>query len=297
MFLKWNPLWVLLLVAVMTCATTSTANAQEDEAGLSDLDEQLFDDLGSDLFDDMDLSDFTEEEPKSDDVPEKKVETMQDKLNKLNPDSSDPYSQIGSMMRDVQQRIASGDAKADTVAKQQEIVDAIAKLLEKQQQQKQQQQQNQQQNQSQQQQQDQQNQQQGQQGQQGGQGQQSQQQRQQGQQQSQDQQSGQSQQGDQNGQQNGPMNGQSGQTEDSQPQQVMQPGEENQDATDSDKTLREQEIVGVSTEEQDALVKKLWGNLPPHLRQQISNTQVDRFLPKYEQLTQEYFRRLAEIQE
>ncbi|PQO34517.1 hypothetical protein DTL21_13450 [Bremerella cremea] len=77
----------------------------------------------------------------------------------------------------------------------------------------------------------------------------------------------------------------------------MQPGEQSQDGEDSNDKLRDQKVLAISPEEQDALIKKAWGNLPPHLRKQISNTSMERFLPKYERLTQEYFRKLAEIEE
>lgn len=77
----------------------------------------------------------------------------------------------------------------------------------------------------------------------------------------------------------------------------MQPGEQSQDSEDSNDKLRDQKVLAISPEEQDALIKKAWGNLPPHLRKQISNTSMERFLPKYERLTQEYFRKLAEVEE
>jgi len=44
----------------------------------------------------------------------------------------------------------------------------------------------------------------------------------------------------------------------------------------------------------EVLVKKAWGHLPPRLRERLINTPVDRFLPEYEQLIEDYFRRLAE---
>jgi hypothetical protein len=44
----------------------------------------------------------------------------------------------------------------------------------------------------------------------------------------------------------------------------------------------------------EVLVKKAWGHLPPRLREQLINTPLDRFLPEYEQLIEDYFRRLAE---
>jgi hypothetical protein len=46
-------------------------------------------------------------------------------------------------------------------------------------------------------------------------------------------------------------------------------------------------------EEMDAVLKKLWGELPERQREQMSQWQLDEFLPKYELLIEEYFRRLS----
>lgn len=49
--------------------------------------------------------------------------------------------------------------------------------------------------------------------------------------------------------------------------------------------------------ERGALVnsmKESWGNLPERLRQELSNTNSDAFLPKYELMLEKYFKRLAE---
>lgn len=85
-----------------------------------------------------------------------------------------------------------------------------------------------------------------------------------------------------------------GEEEGAQTQEGDEPGQNGEDSSDR---LREDEMLNISPEEQDALIKKAWGNLPPHLRKQISNSSMERFLPKYERLTQEYFRRLAELEE
>ncbi|PQO39289.1 hypothetical protein C5Y96_05390 [Blastopirellula marina] len=77
----------------------------------------------------------------------------------------------------------------------------------------------------------------------------------------------------------------------------MQEGKTSEDSQNSSDKVRDGKVLAISPEEQDALIKKAWGNLPPHLRKQISNSSMERFLPKYERLTQEYFRKLAEIEE
>ena len=46
-----------------------------------------------------------------------------------------------------------------------------------------------------------------------------------------------------------------------------------------------------------SLVKKIWGELPDTTRQQMLEPLVEEFLPKYELLIEEYFRRLAAQQE
>jgi hypothetical protein len=46
-----------------------------------------------------------------------------------------------------------------------------------------------------------------------------------------------------------------------------------------------------------SLVKKIWGELPETARQQMLEPLVEEFLPKYELLIEEYFRRLASEQE
>lgn len=290
---------VAMLLAVGNMVVPRHAAAQsgeQEDPSMSSLDQELFNDLGSDLFDDLDLPAEAMEAPqetKPSDNADTSKKTLPGQPDPSDDDNKgprgfgadpsqdlpagDPLSKIGGLMREVQQRIAEGQAEQQTVAMQQEIIEEINKLLEEQQQQ-QNNNQNQQQNQNQdQQQQQQQNQQQSQ----------SQQQSQQSQQQGQQQQNSQQQHSQQESQ------GSDSQASESQ----MQPGEQSQDGEDSNDKLRDQKVLAISPEEQDALIKKAWGNLPPHLRKQISNTSMERFLPKYERLTQEYFRKLAEIEE
>lgn len=296
---------VAMLLAVWNGVVPRHAAAQsgeQEDPSMSSLDQELFNDLGSDLFDDLELPAEAMEAPqetKPSDNADTSKKTLPGQPDPSDDDNKgprgfgtdpsqdlpagDPLSKIGGLMREVQQRIAEGQAEQQTVAMQQEIIEEINKLLEEQQQQQQQQQQqnnnqNQQQNQNQdQQQQQQQNQQQSQ----------SQQQSQQSQQQGQQQQNSQQQQSQQESQ------GSDSQASESQ----MQLGKQSQDSEDSNEKLRDQKVLAISPEEQDALIKKAWGNLPPHLRKQISNTSMERFLPKYERLTQEYFRKLAEVEE
>lgn len=47
-------------------------------------------------------------------------------------------------------------------------------------------------------------------------------------------------------------------------------------------------------QDMDELVKQVWGHLPEKVRGQMQNVSVENFLPKYEKLIEEYYKRLAE---
>jgi hypothetical protein len=42
------------------------------------------------------------------------------------------------------------------------------------------------------------------------------------------------------------------------------------------------------------MLKRVWGHLPPRLREQLSSGMAEEFLPKYEKLIEEYYQRLVE---
>jgi hypothetical protein len=44
------------------------------------------------------------------------------------------------------------------------------------------------------------------------------------------------------------------------------------------------------------MLKDIWGELPPRLRQQMMQSSIEKFIPKYELLIEEYFKALAEKQ-
>ena len=46
----------------------------------------------------------------------------------------------------------------------------------------------------------------------------------------------------------------------------------------------------------DDLVREVWGHLPDKIRAQMQNVTVEQFLPKYEALIEDYYKRLAEEQ-
>jgi hypothetical protein len=46
-------------------------------------------------------------------------------------------------------------------------------------------------------------------------------------------------------------------------------------------------------EEMRALINNLWGELPPHFREQMLQTPVEEFIPKYQNLIEDYFRDLS----
>jgi hypothetical protein len=68
----------------------------------------------------------------------------------------------------------------------------------------------------------------------------------------------------------------------------------NQPARDASEKLRPDEIKPVDMAEMKSLLKDLWGELPDRAREQMLQSSVDKFLPKYEVLIEKYFRRLAE---
>ena len=50
----------------------------------------------------------------------------------------------------------------------------------------------------------------------------------------------------------------------------------------------------VETAEVHDLVRRFWGHLPDKLRDEMQSSLSEQFLPKYEQLIEDYYRRLAE---
>ena len=46
-------------------------------------------------------------------------------------------------------------------------------------------------------------------------------------------------------------------------------------------------------EEMRSLMNNLWGELPPHVREQMLQTPVEEFIPKYQDLIEDYFRDLS----
>lgn len=67
-----------------------------------------------------------------------------------------------------------------------------------------------------------------------------------------------------------------------------------QDSTDrvEDGTVRE-----VDMQNMNELMRQVWGHLPQREREQMLQSTVDVFLPKYSTMIEEYFRRLAEMPE
>ncbi len=53
---------------------------------------------------------------------------------------------------------------------------------------------------------------------------------------------------------------------------------------------------GEGTDEQADLLDAIWGTLPERLRQQIQSPLQEEFLPRYERVIKEYYKRLAEEQ-
>lgn len=87
-----------------------------------------------------------------------------------------------------------------------------------------------------------------------------------------------------------PQNGQSG-------QQQQQAGQQNQAARDSSQQLSQQQTERPDPAQLEALVKNVWGELPERLRQQMMQSSMEEFLPKYELLIEQYYRTLSERQQ
>jgi hypothetical protein len=83
-----------------------------------------------------------------------------------------------------------------------------------------------------------------------------------------------------------------------QPQQGKQ-GQEHQDqqpASDSTERLAADQVARPDPREVRDVIKHLWGHLPAREREMMLNASIEQFLPKYELLIEQYFRRLAEEQ-
>lgn len=113
--------------------------------------------------------------------------------------------------------------------------------------------------------------------------------RQQQQQQQQQQSSQQPQQRSQRQQVQQPKPGESGQA-------PQNPSQANQPARDSTTRLQKQGAVQASGADRQSLLKRAWGHLPAQAREQVQSSASEQFLPKYELETEQYFRRLAEME-
>ncbi|EAQ80240.1 hypothetical protein DSM3645_19628 [Blastopirellula marina DSM 3645] len=263
---------ILAILTTCTLLAIALPLVADDATDQATLDQQLLEGLGDDLFDGLEIPDALP--PKSGDqssagekdpakpaaagaAPDVGGQVDGEDLG-LGPEN--PLVNIGRQMQTVQDRIGQGQAEDNTLALQRSIIEQLNDLIDQAKQQQQQQQ-----NQQQQQQQQQQNQQQ--------------------QQQSQQQQGQQSPQN--GGSQTQPQEGEG-------EEQMSQQQRENEQAADSSDQVQDREYQLLPLEARGALIKEVWGQLPERVRQQLQNASVEKFLPKYERLTEEYFRRLAE---
>ena len=67
-------------------------------------------------------------------------------------------------------------------------------------------------------------------------------------------------------------------------------------AKESTDLLKDRQSEKPETAQMDEALKDIWGQLPPHLRQQMEQYAKEELLPKYELLIEEYFRALAKGQ-
>jgi hypothetical protein len=84
-------------------------------------------------------------------------------------------------------------------------------------------------------------------------------------------------------------------------QQSLAKSQSNQDgqtgdqpAADSTTRVGKNEEIRTETPNAQNLLKAVWGHLPERVRQEVQNASVEQFLPKYEKLIEDYYKRLAE---
>lgn len=65
-------------------------------------------------------------------------------------------------------------------------------------------------------------------------------------------------------------------------------------ATDSAPRLGKADGESTDLAEMQKMLDEVWGHLPARVREQMQNATVEQFLPKYERLIEEYYKRLAE---
>jgi hypothetical protein len=65
-------------------------------------------------------------------------------------------------------------------------------------------------------------------------------------------------------------------------------------ARESVERLGNVDPAAAEAERLQALLKQVWGHLPDRVREQVVNPTVEQFLPKYEELIKDYYKRLAE---
>jgi hypothetical protein len=70
-----------------------------------------------------------------------------------------------------------------------------------------------------------------------------------------------------------------------------------QGAADSQDETREGENEEPKFTEPQDLLKRVWGHLPAHMRDQMRQNPNEKFLPKYQREIEDYFRRLIDLEE
>jgi hypothetical protein len=80
-------------------------------------------------------------------------------------------------------------------------------------------------------------------------------------------------------------------------QQGKSGSQSNEPARDSSESLRKTTPPKPDMAKLSDVIKDIWGELPPRLREQMMQASAEKFLPKYELLIEEYFKTLAEQQQ
>ena len=60
------------------------------------------------------------------------------------------------------------------------------------------------------------------------------------------------------------------------------------------RVLQKSDKNAVELAQMQRMLKEVWGHLPPRVRAQMQSGAGEKFLPKYEKLIEDYYKRLAE---
>ena len=60
-----------------------------------------------------------------------------------------------------------------------------------------------------------------------------------------------------------------------------------------EETTAEGQVLEPPPEHLSPAIQRIWGSLPPDVRSELRGARIERFLPKYESMLEQFYRRLA----